>query len=386
MDRNFKQQKTVQHKCPNCGAALTYDPTTGNLYCSHCDGHVDFEKSEDVKERDFSELVTHQVWKDSDVATFRCSNCGAVEVAPRTSLATKCPYCSAPIVIEDQTSSIVQPDTIIPFELSTKQAIEQLAAWRKRKLFAPNKFRKQIKEDCIRGVFVPAWTFDAQTSSNYDGTVGYHRTRTVRRNGKTYTETYTEWKHVSGVIDASFDDIVIRANDNIPENYFQKLQPYSQTKYKVYDDEYLAGYLADHYSLEPLDAFEKAKAQMEQNIRSRIVVAHHADVEGNMNVDMHINSKSFKYLMLPVYVAATKYNNKVYNQYISGVYNNDEKKQSKICGKAPISPLKVLLTVLICLGALIGCLFLAKNQGLLENSFDDWSSIGLFSLLNGKFM
>lgn len=360
-ERNFKQQKSMQHKCPNCGAALTYDPESGNLRCNHCDGSVTFQKSNDVKERDFEELVTFKTWKDSDVATYRCSNCGAVQVVPRTSLSTNCPYCSAPVVIEDETSSLVKPDSIIPFELSAKQAAAQLTSWRKRKLFAPNKFRKHLRADSVKGVFLPVWTFDADTSTKYSGTLGYTRTRTVRRNGKTYTETYTEWKHVSGVIPASFDDILVRANENIPQNYFNRLQPYPQSKYMVFDDEYLAGYIADHYSLEPLDAFAQAKAQMEADIRQRIVNAHHADMEGNLDLEVQFLSKSFKYLFLPVYVASTKYNKKTYNQYVSGVYFNSETKRSKVCGKAPVSVWKVLLTVLAGLGALVGLFLLAAS-------------------------
>lgn len=364
---DFKQQNTAQHKCPNCGSALTYDAESGKMHCDHCNGFFDFEKSNDVHERDFEELVTFKTWKDSDVATFRCSACGAVEVVPRTSLATTCPYCSAPVVIDDDASALVRPDTIIPFEFSAESAAQKLTAWRKKKIFAPRKFRKQLKADSVKGVYVPAWTFDADTASDYHGTVGYHRTRTVRRDGKTYTETYTEWKHVRGVMPAVFDDIVIRANDNVPNQFFNKLKPFPQSKYMVFDDEYLSGYVADHYSLEPLDAFEQAKAVMESEIRRMIVRAHHADEAGNLSIHLNVLSKSFKYVFLPVYIAATRYNNKVYNQYISGIIPEGGQNDARVCGKFPVSPWKVLVAVLAGLGALVGMFFLLRHSGFFEN-------------------
>lgn len=377
---NFKQQNVAQHKCPNCGATLVFDAESGQLRCEHCEGLVNFEKSDAVVERDFEELVTFKTWKDGDVATFRCSNCGAVEVAPRTALATSCPYCSAPVVIDDDALAVVKPDTIIPFEFSPNQAAAQLTAWRKKKIFAPNKFRKHLKADSVKGVYVPAWTFDAQTSSAYNGTVGYRRTRTVRRDGKTYTETYTEWKHVHGVIPASFDDVTIRANENVPQQYFKQLQPFPQSKYMVFDDEYLAGYLADHYTLEPLEAFEQAKKIMEQDVRRMIVHQHHADMEGNLDVDMQVISKSFKYVFLPVYIAATRYNKKIYNQYVSGIYQND-KKQARVCGKSPVSPWKVLLAVVLGVGVLAAIAYLVLRSGALDEFAQAFGTISRGFLL-----
>lgn len=377
MESNYTQQDSSQHKCPNCGAPLRFDPKSGGLFCDHCQSVVKFEQSVNVQEREFDDLVTFQQAKNSDVTCYRCSNCGAISVAARTALATKCPYCDSPVVIEDSTGSLVKPDTVIPFELTPQEAADQLLKWRKRKYYAPRKFRKHVKENVVKGVFVPAWTFDAETSSDYDGQVGYRRTRTVRRNGKTYTETYTEWRHVSGVLDKSFDDIVIRANENVPANYFEKLKPFPQAKYRVYDDEYLAGFIADHYSLEPLDAYRQAKQVMERAIREAIVELHNADVEGTINLDMHVLQKSFKYLLVPVYIAATKYRNKIYNQYVSGVYSDDEKKVSKISGKAPVSVWKVALTVLLGLG-LVGLLGWLVYKSYLEGNMDIdvWSFVG----------
>lgn len=368
--QNVKQQNVEQHNCPNCGASLQYDPSSGKLVCLHCGSSIDFEKSNAVEERDFTELATFSHWKDSDVASYRCFNCGAVTIAPRTALSRKCPYCSSPVVIEDVSGSLVRPDSLVPFELSVEEAAFQLADWRKKKHFAPNKFRKKPKADSINGVFVPAWTFDAVTVSDYNGSVGYRRTRTVRRNGKTYTESYIDWHRVRGVINQSFNDLFVRANENISNSYFNKLQPFPMSKYRVYSDEYLAGYIADSYSVQPLDAFERAKSTMLQAINRAIVARYNADVVGDMDVDMRILSRSFKYMMLPVYIAATKYNKKVYNQYVSGVYYAQNR--CKVCGASPVSPWKVLATVLACAAALAGIIYLVwrSKQG---GGGDEWS-------------
>ncbi len=356
---NEVQQQGYQRKCQNCGSVLRFDADSGKLFCEHCKSYFQFEQSYAVAERDFSDLVTFSPWDETQVVFYRCQNCGASTVLPRTSLATECPFCQSPFVVDEKATGLVRPDSLIPFEFTEKEAAKQLTRWRKRRLFAPNKFRKRTKESGIKGVFVPSWTFDAVTISHYSGTLGQHRTRTVRRNGKIRTETYTHWFSVSGSITMTFDDIFVRGNENISEKHFSQLQPFDKSKYVLYSDEYLAGYIADNYTLEPLDAFQIARSKMDSQIRSAIMQKHNADVQGTLDVDTQETQKSFKYMMLPVYVASTKYRGKLYSQYVSGVYSDGKRTKAKIAGKSPVSFWKVLLAVLAGIAVAVGIYLLA---------------------------
>ncbi|MCM1289482.1 MAG: hypothetical protein NC132_02375 [Corallococcus sp.] len=384
MAQQVKQQGSVQHKCPNCGASLRYDPSTGRMKCNHCKSLVAFDKDAIVAERSFEELYTEHRWKESDVASYRCQNCGAVSVAPRTTLATTCPYCNSPVIVQDATGTIVKPDTVIPFDVSAENAAAQLNRWRRKRFWAPGAFKKHTEAEAIKGVYVPVWTFDADTETEYSGRLGKIRTRTVRRNGKTYSETYTEWFRVSGIMPAVFDDIVIRANEHLTDAEFNVLLPFDQTRYMSFDDEYLAGYIADHYTLDPHEAFQMARAKMLANVRRRIVDYYNADVEGDLDLNLHITSRSFKYLLAPVYVATTKYKGKVYRQYVSGAYRDREKKLCKVSGSAPKSKWKIALAVLLALGVAVGLGFLFfwlwKSGNLSDNDgwehWDDWMRLG----------
>ncbi len=349
-ENNAKIRKSKQPKCPNCGASLKFHPETGKLVCEHCDSEIAVSRDANVRERDFDELSAFSTWTDSDVSCYRCSNCGASTVLPKTTLATNCPFCSSPVVIDDEKISAVRPDTVIPFEVSVKDSENALLAWRKKKFFAPRKFRKKIETDSVKGVYLPVWTFDSYTTTAYSGKLGQRRTRTVHRNGKTYTETYIHWFSVSGSIDKVFDDIFVRGNNNVPERYLSQLQPFPQNKYVVFSDEFLAGFIADNYSVDPFTAYTLAREKMKESVRRDIITRYNADVEGGLNMDMRINAKSFKYLMLPVYVAVTKHKQKLYNQYISGVFLNREKKSVKVSGKAPVSPWKICALVALGLG------------------------------------
>lgn len=361
------KQEAFQRKCPNCGASLVYDPTKAKLYCAHCKGYVDFDKSKDVVERDFSEILTMDKWDETAVRYYRCENCGASTVLPRSTLATQCPYCSSPVVVDETQTGLVRPDTVVPFELNAEQAEQQLTVWAKRKLYAPRDFRIKHKKLSIKGVYTPAWTFDVQTVTSYSGRLGRYRTRTVRRNGKTYTETYTEWFYVEDVVEDFFDDIYVSGNNHISVKDFNNLDLTNQAKYTVYSDEYLAGYIADNYTVPPEDAYGIAIKKANGIIYNNIMNRHNADVDGGLDIDTKIVSRSFKYVMLPVYVVSCKYRKKTYNQYVSGVYSKRDPTKAKISGKAPVSPWKVLITVLAGLGVIAGII------ALIVCNSDGWS-------------
>lgn len=337
------------------------------MYCAHCRSYVDFDKSKDVREREFSELFDMEKWDETAVRYYRCENCGANTVLPRSTLATKCPYCSSPVVVDEGNRGLIRPDTVVPFELSAEQAEHHLSVWARGKLYAPRNFRKGHKNLSIKGVYTPAWTFDLATVTYYKGRLGKRRTRTVHRNGKSYTETYIEWFHVEGTVDDSFDDIYVSGNNHISTSDFNKLDLTNQAKYAVYRDEYLAGYIADNYTVSPEDAFNLAYKKARNMIYNEIMRMYNADEDGGLQLQTDVVSRSFKYVMLPVYVVSCKYRNKTYNQYVSGVYSKSDKNKVKVSGTAPISPWKVLITVLVCLGVIAGIIALVLC------SSGDWS-------------
>ncbi|MCM1195121.1 MAG: hypothetical protein NC332_04215, partial [Firmicutes bacterium] len=365
--KNRVNHEAVQRTCPNCGASLRFNPKDGKLYCEHCKSSLDFGNSREVRERDFKELMEFDTWDESKVSYYRCKNCGASTVLSRTTLATSCPYCASPVVLDERKTGLVRPDSLVPFELTEEQAEAQLKLWKKRKLYAPNSFRKNGKSHGIKGVYTPAWTFDFATVSQYDGRLGKTCTRTVRRNGKSYTETYVKWFSVNGTTEKHFDDIFVSGNSHVSAKDFRQLNLTNQAKYVVYNDGFLAGYIADNYTVSPEDAYRAARKQADNAIYNDIMSYYGADHDGGLTVKTTEISRSFKYMMLPMYVATDKHRGKVYRQYVSGVYCDSEKSKAKVCGKSPVSVWKVIVTVLAGLGVIAGI------TALILHSLDAWS-------------
>lgn len=343
-------------KCAGCGANMRYEPSAQKLVCDHCGSEVDIAADTNVTERDFSELEEHR-WAEAGLKTVRCDNCGATETVKGDEIATVCPFCSSPLVLEEHCFDGVKPDSLIPFSLDRQKGLEACKKWLKKRFFAPSKFKKNINVTTIRGVYYPVWTFDSTTDTVYAGRLGKTYTTTRRDSkGNTHTEVKVRYFNVSGTRRNYFDDVTVNGGAFVSDKNLSKLQPFPQNRYVVYSSEFLAGFFANNYTVDPYTAFKTAEDRMRETIRRQIIASYNADVVDYLNMSMNHVGKSFKYMLMPVYITATKYRDKLYNQYVNGC-------TGKITGSAPVSPLKVSVVSLLGAAVIAGVVLLLKFFG-----------------------
>ena len=165
------------------------------------------------------------------------------------------------------------------------------------------------------------------------------------------TRTKTRYFNVSGRLSKNYNDIYVKGSEVVNDKYLQRIQPFDMNDYVKYDDKLLAGFEANHYTIQPIDAWRQAEEMIKASCQSEIVASYGADVVVYLNLSFTHHSKSFKYLLLPVYISATNYKNKLYNQYVNGV-------NGKVTGHVPKSPLKITLTCLLGVAVLAGLVLL----------------------------
>ena len=351
-DNDSVKKNIEQYKCKGCGANMHYDPKTRKLLCSHCGSTEDIVFDNAVTERDFCELEAHKFKRDDKVKVVTCKNCGATEILKNDEVATKCPFCDSPLVVETEELDSVKPDSMIPFLIDKKTAKQKCDTWLKKRWFAASKFKKELRLHSPDGVYYPIWTFDSDTETSYVGRLGQTYTTTRRdEKGNTHTETHVRWFNVSGKRQNYFDDIVINASAFIDGKTMQKLQPFPQTNYVVYNTQYLAGYLANHYTVDPFTAFGIAEDRMKETIKKQIISSYNADRVDYLKMTLNHKQKSFKSMFVPVYMTGAKFKDKLYKQFINGA-------TGKITGKYPKSVFKIILMVILGLAAVAGLCYL----------------------------
>ncbi|MCL2599501.1 MAG: hypothetical protein FWD76_06325 [Firmicutes bacterium] len=348
---DMKEKNLDVSKCPNCGATTAFDAATQKLKCDHCGTELDFAKEYANQERAIEELLGASTPWDEDTSVFRCDNCGAVEVVHSTELAKDCPYCRSTSVVKSDQVAGLKPYSLLPFALTQARAGECVENWVRKKAYAPGKYKKAFRAENLRGVYNPAFTFDSKTFSTYKGKLGRHETRTRRgANGQTETYTETVWFYVSGTWNDFFDDILIQASTTIAQKTIDKLSPFHLLSAQKYVPNYLYGYSANQYNRDGMDCWADARRVIDKSLYRKILGQYHYDTIGYMNIDTYCSNVTFKYLLLPIYVGASKFKNKVFNYFVNGV-------TGKVYGKSPLSGFKVFLTIAIPLVAVgIGAL------------------------------
>ena len=350
-----EKRATVYIKCDNCGANLTFDPETQDLKCMHCGSIKSFEKSNAVSEIFIQEGFNQIENWDSSSKHYKCENCGAIVSLASNDAATFCPYCQTSHIVQFEDLDGLKPNAIYPYTIVKDTAVTNAKKWAKKRLFAPKSFKKNIKIDNVHGIYEPSFTFDSNTFSSYEGKIGKRYTRVVGSGKNRRTETYISWRRISGTFDVSYDDVFINASSDYDENAFDKLVDFKYENIKSYSTNYLSGFMAKRHEKSIQDAWNDAKDKMDKSIRVGILSKYSYDVVSYLNVSTIHNNVTYKYVLIPVYQLNYKYGKKRYSIYVNG-------ETGKVMGKTPVSPLKVILTALLGLAAILGLAFLYLNS------------------------
>lgn len=350
-------KEETDRKCPQCGGVMDFNPSTGNLKCPYCDYEETIKIQEDSPERadeiDFfaAEHTANCDW-GVETKTVLCNACGAESIYDALQTSAVCPFCGSNQVMEANDQNTMSPGGVVPFSVSDKQASDLFKKWIKRKWFCPRLAKDSAKPNRFNGIYLPYWTFDTDTVSSYHGEYGIDH---IRRNSKGETHTETSWHRTSGIHQEFFNDELVLASMNHDASILRRLEPFDTENNKSYKPEYIAGFVAERYSLGLKDAWQRAvssiKAKLTSNISSRIRREKQADHVRSLTFDTDYNNVTFKYLLLPIWISNYKYKNKVYQFMVNG-------QTGKVAGKIPISIPKVILTVIgvLVLLAVLYCL------------------------------
>lgn len=332
---------------------MLFDAKAEQLVCDHCgatESVVD-DTNWTITEQDFNSALRAEL-PDSEMETSRvtkCENCGAQVEFEGENHASECPFCASPIVLDTGTNRHIKPKGVLPFAVAEKSARESMSQWLGKLWFAPNDLQEYARKGRrLQGIYVPYWTYDAQTESDYRGQRGdayyVNKTVTVMVDGKSQTRTRRErkirWRSAAGHISKFFDDILILASHSLPKRYTDKLVPWDLSEMKAYSPSYLAGYHAEAYSVSLDDGFTEAQVIMEREIRQLVRRDIGGDEQRISSLKTNISAVTYKHVLLPVWLAAYKYNGKSYRFVVNG-------QTGKVQGERPWSKIKIAIAVVL---------------------------------------
>lgn len=367
-DFNEKTAETGSFiKCKDCGANLKYLPGTPYLNCEYCGAKNEIEQSSktEIVENDFESFLNEKIHLESkqEISTVKCDNCAASTTLPPNVSASNCPYCDTPLVIKNaSTSTIIKPSYVLPFKIDRKQSTQKFIDWVNGLWFAPSKLKIYAHHSAekLNGMYMPYWTYDTNTDTNYSGMRGdyYYVTQTYTDSqGKTQTRQvrHTRWTAASGIVYNKFDDVLIISSTSLPENLVTDLEPWDLNELAEHNDKYLSGFITECYSVDVKSGFEKAKNRMRPIIESTV----RSDIGGDEQQINSLNSNyeeiKFKHILLPLWISSYKYNDKVYRFLVNA-------RTGEVQGERPYSAIKIALLILLIIAIIAGIVFFINNN------------------------
>jgi hypothetical protein len=205
----------------------------------------------------------------------------------------------------------------------------------------------------IDGCYVPAWTYDCDTTSEYSGERGddYTETETYTEmvNGQEETRTRqvtkTRWWPASGTVQDQFDDVMVLATNSLPPRCRDHLEPWDLKSLVPYQDEFLSGFVTEMYQVDLPGGFETAKRNMAGTIRQTVESNIGGDHQRISSIETDYRDITFKHILLPLWISAYSLRGHTYRFLVNA-------RSGKVAGERPYSAWKITAAVLTIAAAL----------------------------------
>lgn len=378
MEEQTQSLSHVTFPCKGCGAGLVYAPGTRTLTCQHC-GMVNeiALKHEQVQELDYlAELrKAHDDADRIEVITVKCTSCGAESTLQPGVTADRCPFCGTPLVAQQSSRKLIKPQSLLPFAVGETRARELFRQWVDGLWFAPGAIKSEAGGVRLRGIYIPAWTYDSGTSSDYTGERGddYWETETYwdtetyteTENGRLVTKTRqvqktrevrkTRWHSVAGRVNNAFDDLLVLATASLPKELAEKLEPWDLKSLVAYQDEFISGFVCESYGVDLEQGFGTACQMMQPTIEQSV----RGDIGGDHQRIGSLRTRYFdvtyKHILLPVWLCAYLYRGTTYRFLVNA-------RTGEVQGQRPYSAIKIAILVVLILLAVLAIVLVVMQQ------------------------
>ncbi len=353
--------------CAQCGAGLHYAPGTVALRCGHCgyENRITISPAP-VVEMDFHqalrELAAHRIMQDN--ITHHCDSCGAEYTFDAAVHADSCPFCGGSVVEQTGHHRQLQPQALLPFNIAVAQARSSFRRWLRHLWFAPGKLKRYGRDDSkLTGMYVPYWTYDAATTTTYQGARGdYYQVpedyQTVE-NGqvviRTRRVTKIRWTPTAGTVSRHFDDVLVLASQSLPRQVTERLEPWDLHNLQPYQEQYLSGFRSEMYQIDLAKGFDYAREIMARMIAADVTGAIGGDQQRISQLETRFGAVTCKHILLPIWISTLLFRNKSYRFVVNG-------RSGETQGERPYSPWKIAFAALL-LAAAAGLAIWLTSQG-----------------------
>ncbi|MEO5764552.1 MAG: zinc ribbon domain-containing protein [Casimicrobiaceae bacterium] len=352
--------------CPACGGQAVWNPSKQKLVCPFCgtESLASIDAGGVIVEHD---LVTalrsvpdgERGWR-TETRQVRCQSCKAISVLDPARQAQNCEFCgSAQLVPYEETKPAFRPESVLPFKVSEGNARERIRAWYGKLWLAPSALKKRALTDTVRGIYLPYWTFDAQTEAQWSAEAGfyYYTTETYVENNQTRTRQvqHVRWQPAAGRVSHFFDDDLVCASVGVHPNILRGIEPFPTQELKPFDAGYVSGWVVERYQIDLIGAAQRARAAMDAKLQALCAQQVPGDTFRNLVVHGDYSRQTFKHILAPAWLLTYTFGRRSFQCAMNGV-------TGAIAGEYPKSAWKIALLVLAVVIAVVFFVSVGGNR------------------------
>ena len=341
--------EALNHKCPSCGAKITFHPKEQKWVCEYCGSQFTLEemqKYQNASSEDVNQKTVQKDVKVEEADVYRCKSCGAEIVADANTTATFCVYCGNTAILKERIQNSRVPDLIIPFQKVKNDAVGAFEKVVKHKPLVPKLFKRKENINKITGIYIPFWAYDFEVA----GDVEFNATDIKSWSDMNYQYTKTDTFLTKCQGKMSYDKVLADGSSRFPDDLMDSLEPFQYKDLVTYNHAFLSGFLAEKYDVDDTVAIDRAKSR---TINTSVSLLQERVRHQTSNVaknDLSIQKSDCSYIMLPVFMVNIKYRDKMYTFAMNG-------QTGKIVGDLPLGRKEVILwsvgIFLLCLAVMV---------------------------------
>ena len=295
-------------KCTVCGGLIDDE----DLFCANCGAEAPHEGNRE--DADNATFATH---------AFTCQGCGASMSYDASAETLRCPFCGSERLEEQPTSKQLAPQKVVPFAIDRNQAEQRMRQWLSKGFWRPGDLATQAAVDVMTAVYVPYWVFQAKVHTYW-----------TADSSETPRGARADWYPMAGEHSGSYTGVLVGASGALTPGETHGICPFYLDKAVSPDSVDLDNTTVEQFRVQRKYARPLARAGLEQLEAAAISAEQVPGRERNVHVNLRIEDMSSEPVLLPVWIMAYKYKEKLFRFLING-------QTGQATGEAPTSWRKI---------------------------------------------
>ena len=196
------------------------------------------------------------------------------------------------------------------------EAVAALKAFYEGKRLLPAAFKKGNRVEHVQAMYVPYWLFDAKIKAQATFRAKHiHEYDDGDENVKEISvyECYREGK-------MTFLRVPVDGSEKMDDTFMESIEPFDYSQLEDFTPAYLTGALADRYDVDADAAIPRADERIAQSAADLLedTVEDYDEVEINGEPNIRKKKGDVAYVMAPVWILTTRYENTPYMFLMNG--------------------------------------------------------------------